>query len=96
VQQTDPEHFAGSAVLGARDFSMAGLLQRSTFGGEDLGRINEVLAAGMTIVVVVFSDLLSASLLRLATNMEPVFFSAFYDPATFNLNSIFHGTSSRY
>jgi putrescine importer len=56
-------------------------------------RINDVMAAGMSIVVVIFF----VFVVRFLWNMHefgPGFFThPFYNPATFNLKSVFHGTS---
>jgi len=56
-------------------------------------RINDVLAAGMTIVVIVFFGFVIRFLLGLHEYGVGFFSQPFYNPATFNLNSIFHGTS---
>jgi amino acid transporter len=56
-------------------------------------RINDVLAAGMTIVVIVFFGFVIRFLLGLHEYGTGFFSRPFYNPATFNLNSIFHGTS---
>jgi amino acid transporter len=56
-------------------------------------RINEVMAAGMSIVVVIFF----VFVVRFLWNMHeygPGFFThPFYNPATFSFKSVFHGTS---
>ena len=62
-------------------------------GVKTSARINEVLAAGMTIVVVVFFGFVIRFLVGLHEYGAGFFSRPFYDPATFNLNSIFHGTS---
>jgi len=54
--------------------------------------INDVLAAGMTSWVIVFFGFV-VDFCWVCTNMGRGSFAAVYDPATFNLNSIFHGTS---
>jgi len=59
-------------------------------------RINEVLAAGMTIVVVVFFGFVIRFLLGLHEYGAGFFSRPFYDPATFNLNSIFTVLPSRF
>ena len=62
-------------------------------GVKTSARINDVLAGAMSIVVVVFFAFVIRFLIQLH-NYGPGFFSKpFYDPATFNLNLIFHGTS---
>jgi putrescine importer len=62
-------------------------------GVKTSARINDVLAGAMTIVVIVFFAYVVRFLIQLH-NYGPGFFSKpFYDPATFNLNLIFHGTS---
>ena len=62
-------------------------------GVKTSARINDVLAGAMSIVVVVFFAYVIRFLIQLH-NYGPGFFSKpFYDPATFNLNLIFHGTS---
>jgi putrescine importer len=56
-------------------------------------RINEVLAAGMTIVVVIFFAFVIRTLWGLH-EFGPRFFALpFYDPATFRFDAIFRGTS---
>jgi len=62
-------------------------------GVKTSARINDVLAAGMTIVVIVFFGFVIRFLLGLHEYGAGFFSRPFYDPATFNLNSIFHGTS---
>src|ERR1700720_819585 len=62
-------------------------------GVKTSARINDVLAAGMTIVVIVFFGFVIRFLLGLHEYGVGFFSRPFYDPATFNLNSIFHGTS---
>ena len=56
-------------------------------------RINDVLAAGMTIVVIIFFAFVIRFLLGIHQYGAGFFTRPFYDPATFNLGSIFHGTS---
>src|SRR5260370_10760125 len=55
--------------------------------------MNAVLAAGMNVVVIVFFGFLIRFLFGLHQYGAGFFFHPFYNPATFNLNSIFHGTS---
>jgi putrescine importer len=62
-------------------------------GVKTSARINDVLAAGMTIVVIVFFAFVIRFLLGLHTYGAGFFTQPFYNPATFNLKSIFHGTS---
>jgi len=62
-------------------------------GVKTSARINDVLAAGMTIVVIVFFGFVIRFLLGLHEYGAGFFSRPFYDPSTFNLNSIFHGTS---
>ena len=62
-------------------------------GVKTSARINDVLAAGMTIVVTVFFGFVIRFLLGLHEYGAGFFSRPFYDPAAFNLNSIFHGTS---
>ncbi len=62
-------------------------------GVKTSARINDVLAAGMTIVVTVFFGFVIRFLLGLHEYGAGFFSRPFYDPSTFNLNSIFHGTS---
>ena len=62
-------------------------------GVKTSARINDVLAAGMTIVVIVFFGFVIRFLLGLHQYGAGFFSQPFYNPATFNLNSIFHGTS---
>jgi putrescine importer len=56
-------------------------------------RINDVLAGAMTIVVIVFFAYVIRFLIHLHAYGPAFFTKPFYDPATFNLNLIFHGTS---
>src|SRR5215469_12678305 len=62
-------------------------------GVKTSARINEVFAAGMSIVVVVFF----AYVIRFAWQLHEYgtgfFTQPFYNPATFNFSSVFHGTS---
>jgi len=62
-------------------------------GVKTSARINNVMAAGMTIVVIVFFAFVIRFLLGIHEYGAGFFSRPFYDPATFNLNSIFHGTS---
>src|SRR2546430_6993757 len=62
-------------------------------GVKTSARINDVLAAGMTIVVIVFFGFVIRFLLGLHEYRMGFFSQPFYNPATFHLNSIFHGTS---
>src|SRR5271169_5240338 len=62
-------------------------------GVKTSARINDVLAAGMSIVVIVFFGFVIRFLLGLHQYGAGFFSQPFYNPATFNLNSIFHGTS---
>src|SRR5260370_1869152 len=62
-------------------------------GVKTSARMNDVLAAGMTVVVIVFFGFVIRFLLGLHEYGAGFFSRPFYDPATFNLNSIFHGTS---
>ncbi len=56
-------------------------------------RINDVLAAGMTIVVVIFFGFVIRFLIGIHHYGAAFFSQPFYNPATFNLHSIFRGTS---
>jgi putrescine importer len=62
-------------------------------GVKTSARINDVLAAGMTIVVIIFFAFVIRFLLGIHQYGAGFFTRPFYDPATFNLGSIFHGTS---
>jgi len=62
-------------------------------GVKTSARINDVLAGAMSIVVVVFFAYVARFLIQLHTYGPGFFSKPFYDPATFNLNLIFHGTS---
>ena len=62
-------------------------------GVKTSARINDVLAAGMTIVVIVFFAFVIRFLLGVHTYGAGFFTQPFYNPATFNLTAIFHGTS---
>jgi len=62
-------------------------------GVKTSARINDVLAGAMTIVVIVFFAYVVRFLIQLHTYGPGFFSKPFYDPATFNLNLIFHGTS---
>ena len=62
-------------------------------GVKTSARINDVLAGAMTIVVIVFFAYVARFLIQLHTYGPGFFSKPFYDPATFNLNLIFHGTS---
>jgi amino acid transporter len=56
-------------------------------------RINDVLAAGMTIVVVIFFAFVIRFVWALHTYGTDFFTQPFYNPATFNPRAILHGTS---
>jgi amino acid transporter len=56
-------------------------------------RINEVLAAGMTIVVVIFFGFVIRSLWGWHQHGAAFFTQPFYDPATFDFHRVFRGTS---
>jgi putrescine importer len=56
-------------------------------------RINEVLAAGMSIVVVIFFAFVLRSLWGLHQYGAGFFTQPFYDPQTFNFGRVFRGTS---
>jgi putrescine importer len=56
-------------------------------------RINEVLAAGMTIVVVIFFVFVARTLWGLHEFGAGFFARPFYDPRTFRFNAVFRGTS---
>jgi putrescine importer len=56
-------------------------------------RINEVLAAGMSIVVVIFFAFVLRSLWGLHQYGTGFFTQPFYDPQTFNFGRVFRGTS---
>src|SRR5271154_4822746 len=56
-------------------------------------RINEVLAAGMTIVVVIFFAFVIRSLWGLHEYGAGFFTQPFYDPQTFDFGRVFRGTS---
>jgi len=62
-------------------------------GVKTSARINDVLAGAMTIVVIVFFAYVIRFLIQLHTYGPGFFSRPFYDPASFNLNLIFHGTS---
>src|ERR1700746_888869 len=76
------------AIFYATAFTMLNLR-----GVKTSGRINDVLPGGVTIVVLVFLGFVIRFLLGLHEFGAGFFSRPFYDPATFNLNSIFHGTS---
>jgi putrescine importer len=56
-------------------------------------RINEALAAGMMVVVVIFFVFVIRSLWRIHVHGADFFTQPFYDPATFNFHAVFRGTS---
>lgn len=56
-------------------------------------RINEVLALGMTIVVVVFFAFVTRTLWGMHEYGAGFFSQPFYNPATFSFSGVFHGTS---
>jgi putrescine importer len=56
-------------------------------------RINEVLAAGMTIVVVIFFVFVARTLWGMHEFGAGFFTQPFYDPQTFSFNRVFRGTS---
>lgn len=62
-------------------------------GVKTSARINDVLAAGMCIVVVIFFAFVIRFLLGIHTYGMGFFSHPFYNPETFNFGRIFHGTS---
>lgn len=56
-------------------------------------RINDVLAAGMTIVVIIFFGFVIRFLLGIEHYGAGFFSQPFYNPATFSFKAVFHGTS---
>jgi len=62
-------------------------------GVKTSARINDVLAGAMTIVVIVFFAYVARFLLRLHSYEAGYFSTPFYNPKTFDLNMVFHGTS---
>src|SRR5262249_30090718 len=62
-------------------------------GVKTSARINEVLAAGMSIVVVIFFAFVIRFLLGLHDYGAGFFSRPFYNPETFDVHNIFHGTS---
>ena len=62
-------------------------------GVKTSARINDVLAGAMTIVVIVFFAYVVRFLIQLHAYGPGFFTKPFYDPSTFNLGLIFHGTS---
>ena len=74
-------------------FYAAGFTLLNLRGVKTSARINDVLAAGMTIVVIIFFAFVIRFLLGVHQYGSGYFTRPFYDPATFNLGSIFPGTS---
>jgi putrescine importer len=62
-------------------------------GVKTSARINEVLAAGMSIVVVIFFAFVMRTVLGIHQYGAGFFTRPFYDHSTFDLGKIFHGTS---
>jgi len=56
-------------------------------------RINEALAAGMMVVVVIFFAFVIRSLWQIHEHPAGFFTQPFYDPATFSFHAVFRGTS---
>src|SRR5579862_6594049 len=72
----------------------AGFFSLLNLGGvKTSARINEVLAAGMTVVVVIFFAFVIRFVLGYHQRGPGFFTEPFYNPATFNLSSIGRGTS---
>lgn len=80
--------YAVLAVFYAGGFTLLNLR-----GVKTSARINEVLAAGMTIVVIVFFAFVVRFLWGLHNLGTAYFFQPFYNPATFSFPRIFQGTS---
>jgi putrescine importer len=76
------------AVFYAGSFTLLNLR-----GVKTSARINEVLAAGMTIVVIVFFAFIIRFIWGMHTYGAALFTQPFYNPATFSLSRIFQGTS---
>jgi putrescine importer len=62
-------------------------------GIQTSARINDVMAAGMSIVVVIFFVFVVRFLWNLHEFGQGFFTHPFYNPATFSFRSVFHGTS---
>src|SRR6202789_3064635 len=62
-------------------------------GIQTSARINDVMAAGMSIVVVIFFVFVVRFLWNLHEFGQGFFTHPFYNPATFSFKSVFHGTS---
>ena len=62
-------------------------------GIQTSARINDVMAAGMSIVVVIFFVFVARFLWNLHEFGQGFFTHPFYNPATFSFRSVFHGTS---
>jgi putrescine importer len=72
----------------------AGFFSLLNLGGvKTSARINEVLAAGMTVVVVIFFAFVARFVLGYHQRGPGFFSEPFYNPATFNLSAIGRGTS---
>src|SRR6202035_5548967 len=72
----------------------AGFFSLLNLGGvKTSARINEVLAAGMTVVVVIFFAFVIRFVLGYHQRGPGFFTEPFYNPATFNLSAIGRGTS---
>jgi putrescine importer len=80
--------YAAFAVLFAALFTALNLRAIQTSA-----RINEALAAGMTIVVVIFFVFVARTLWGLHEFGAGFFALPFYNPRTFSFNRVFHGTS---
>lgn len=76
------------AVFYATGFTLLNLR-----GVRTSAHINDVLAAGMTIVVIIFFAFVVRFLLGLHEYGAGFFTRPFYNPSTFNLGAVFHGTS---
>jgi putrescine importer len=80
--------YAAFAVLFAALFTALNLRAIQTSA-----RINEALAAGMAIVVVIFFVFVARTLWGLHEFGAGFFAQPFYNPRTFSFNRVFHGTS---
>ena len=94
LQQAHPKYSSFDSDTGfSRFFTPAAFTLLNLRGIKTSARINDVMAAGMSIVVVIFF----AFVIRFLWNMQEFgagfFTHPFYDPATFSYGGIFRGTS---
>ena len=93
LQQAHAEHPSRSSLLVPGCFLRGNVLGTESAWRRDFARINDVLAAGMMIVVIIFLAVVFRYVYGLSHYGPGFFTQPFYNPETFNSSRIFQGTS---